>query len=273
VLPGGIFEVNNQAVSGGASGLGGRLQEIYNGRPDKVIFVKGAPDVVLRLCTHEQTADGPAPLDDERRRAILAVNDGLARRALRTLGIASRRTPAGVVDIQTPGPALERDLVFDGLVGLIDPPRDEAREAEARARQAGMDAFLGKPVRLATLAAVITQQVRAPQAAGEDPERIADSGLRQKLVAQFAAETPALLTELRTALAAGDWTRLRRRAHYLKNSADVLGLRGLQDACARLAGLDEPPDAAAAQRLLDEIEAAIPGHLIASSDFTPAAKI
>jgi Ca2+-transporting ATPase len=104
----------------------------------RLVFVKGAPDVVLRLCTHEQTADGPAPLDDERRRAILAVNDGLARRALRTLGIASRRAPAGVVDIQTAGPALERDLVFDGLVGMIDPPRDEAREAVARARQAGI---------------------------------------------------------------------------------------------------------------------------------------
>ncbi|HEX5580640.1 MAG TPA: biopolymer transporter ExbD [Gemmatimonadaceae bacterium] len=45
VLPGGVYEVNNQAVSGGASGLLARLQDIYNGRPDKIIFVKGAPDV------------------------------------------------------------------------------------------------------------------------------------------------------------------------------------------------------------------------------------
>ncbi len=45
VLPGGVFEVNNQTVAGGVNGLGARLQEIYNGRPDKVIFVKGAPDV------------------------------------------------------------------------------------------------------------------------------------------------------------------------------------------------------------------------------------
>jgi Ca2+-transporting ATPase len=104
----------------------------------RLVFVKGAPDVVLRLCTHEQTADGPRPLDDDRRHAILAVNDGLARRALRTLGIASRRMPAAAVDIQAAGPSIERDLVFDGLVGMIDPPRDEARDAVARARQAGI---------------------------------------------------------------------------------------------------------------------------------------
>jgi len=45
VLPGNVFEINNQTVAGGAQGLLQRLQEIYNGRPDKIIFVKGAPDV------------------------------------------------------------------------------------------------------------------------------------------------------------------------------------------------------------------------------------
>ena len=45
VLPGGLFEINNQAVSGGSNGLLNRLREIYDGRPDKLIFVKGAPDV------------------------------------------------------------------------------------------------------------------------------------------------------------------------------------------------------------------------------------
>jgi biopolymer transport protein TolR len=45
VLPGGIYEINNQTVNGGQRGLLPRLQDIYNGRPDKLIFVKGAPDV------------------------------------------------------------------------------------------------------------------------------------------------------------------------------------------------------------------------------------
>jgi len=45
VLPNSYFEVNNQAVSGGRDGLAARLREIYEGRPDKLIFIKGAPDV------------------------------------------------------------------------------------------------------------------------------------------------------------------------------------------------------------------------------------
>jgi Ca2+-transporting ATPase len=108
----------------------------------RLVFVKGAPDVLLRLCTQEQTADGPQPLDDARRRAILAVNDDLALRALRTLGIASRRVPAATIDIHAIDPAIERDLVFDGLVGMIDPPREEARDAVARARHAGIRAIM-----------------------------------------------------------------------------------------------------------------------------------
>ena len=45
VLPDGLLEINNQTVSGGQSGLLGRLREVYDGRPDKLIFVKGHPDV------------------------------------------------------------------------------------------------------------------------------------------------------------------------------------------------------------------------------------
>jgi biopolymer transport protein TolR len=45
VLPGGLFEINNTNVNGGRNGLLSRLQDIYNGRPQKLIFVKGAPDV------------------------------------------------------------------------------------------------------------------------------------------------------------------------------------------------------------------------------------
>lgn len=48
VLPDGIFEINNQTVSGGQSGLLGRLREVYDGRPDKLIFVKGHPDVLYQ---------------------------------------------------------------------------------------------------------------------------------------------------------------------------------------------------------------------------------
>ena len=135
-----------------------------------------------------------------------------------------------------------------------------------------MDAFLGKPVRLAKLAQVILQRVRGTRTPPSEVEHIADPSLRQKLLALFASETAGLLAEMRAAIAAADWSRLLSRAHYLKNSADVLGLTALQAACAWLAANHEALDAAAPQRGLEAIEAAIPSHLVPNPDFQPAAK-
>jgi Ca2+-transporting ATPase len=103
-----------------------------------IVFTKGAPDVLLARCTHELVGDEQRSLAEERRRQILRDNDALASRALRSLGVAYRastqRRPAAEGIHET----LERDLVFAGLIGMIDPPRDEARPAVARARSAGI---------------------------------------------------------------------------------------------------------------------------------------
>ena len=100
-------------------------------------LTKGAPDVLLARCTHEQVGEETRPLTDERRAAILQGNEDLAGAALRTLGVAYRALPpeAGV---GTPGEAVEQGLVFLGLIGMIDPPRAEATEAVARAKGAGI---------------------------------------------------------------------------------------------------------------------------------------
>lgn len=103
-----------------------------------LVFTKGAPDVLLTRCTQELAGDSPRPLGDERRRAILAANEDLAGRALRTLGVAYRSLPANALEVDDVDERVEHDLVFAGLVGMIDPPRDEARDAVARARRAGV---------------------------------------------------------------------------------------------------------------------------------------
>jgi Ca2+-transporting ATPase len=102
-----------------------------------VVTVKGAPDEVLRLCRYYQDRyDQPQPLDDAARQRILAANDAMTREALRVLGVAYRVIPA--LPEQADPEALERDLVFVGLIGMIDPARPEVIPALQKAARAGI---------------------------------------------------------------------------------------------------------------------------------------
>jgi Ca2+-transporting ATPase len=101
------------------------------------IAVKGAPDVVLNLCTHYQTVDDQTrPLDAATRQRILAANDQMTGQALRVLGLAYRVVPSVPEEINNQ--ALEQDLVFAGMVGMIDPARTEVSHALKTAQQAGI---------------------------------------------------------------------------------------------------------------------------------------
>ncbi len=105
-----------------------------------VIAVKGAPDVILELCTQYQDMnDNPRPLDAETRERILAANDEMTKDALRVLGLAYRvakDVPDNPDQVKTE--ELEKDLVFVGLAGMIDPARTEVKPALERAREAGI---------------------------------------------------------------------------------------------------------------------------------------
>ncbi|SDK63076.1 Ca2+-transporting ATPase [Catalinimonas alkaloidigena] len=102
-----------------------------------IVFTKGAPDVLLERCTHELVGEEARALTDERRMEIKQANEQLAEEALRTLGVAFRSvapdTQGDKVD-----DAVEQELVFLGLVGMIDPPRPEAKEAVTKAHKAGI---------------------------------------------------------------------------------------------------------------------------------------
>jgi P-type Ca2+ transporter type 2C len=105
---------------------------------ERVLFTKGAPDVLLARCSRELVGETPEPLSDARRAQVLKANEDLAGRALRTLGVACRVLPASDSALEDVDERVEHELVFAGLIGMIDPPRDEAREAVARARRAGI---------------------------------------------------------------------------------------------------------------------------------------
>ena len=101
-----------------------------------LVAVKGAPEAVLAKCTHILGPGGPRPLTQGERRSIQGENSRLAARALRVLAVAQREE-GGSPGTFTPE-ELERDLTFVGLIGMMDPPRPEVRQAVDRCTQAGV---------------------------------------------------------------------------------------------------------------------------------------
>ncbi|WP_062312720.1 cation-translocating P-type ATPase [Demequina rhizosphaerae] len=98
-----------------------------------VLAVKGAPDVVLARCARVRTEDGDVALGPDRRAGLDAAIDALADDGMRTLAVAIREAPASSAREEH-----EADLTLLGVVGLEDPPRDEARAAVAEAQAAGI---------------------------------------------------------------------------------------------------------------------------------------
>ena len=98
-----------------------------------VMYSKGAPEALLAKCSAERRAGQVQPLTAERRQAILQQSGELAGRALRVLALAEREHPGDGSRLPD-----EADLVFTGLVGMIDPPREEVKDAVARCRASGI---------------------------------------------------------------------------------------------------------------------------------------
>jgi len=101
-----------------------------------VAVTKGAPDLVLDQCSQFQTDDGPVPLTAELRKKIFDANGALASQALRVLAVAYRPLPEIPAEV-TPS-EIERDSVFVGLEGMIDPARPEVMPAVEKAQGAGL---------------------------------------------------------------------------------------------------------------------------------------
>jgi Ca2+-transporting ATPase len=102
------------------------------------LFVKGAPDIVLSRASHRLGPDGVVPLTAAARADLAAANEALAGAGLRVLGVAATELPAA--DFNPAGDLMGQvqDLVYVGHVGLMDPPRPEAREAILRCHRAGI---------------------------------------------------------------------------------------------------------------------------------------
>ncbi|NHN49381.1 cation-transporting P-type ATPase [Halostella sp. JP-L12] len=195
---------------------------------DEVVYVKGAPEVVLERSTRVLTQAGPAELDESTTVDIEARIDEFAEGALRVLGLAYKdRDDAG-------GP--EENLVFVGLQGLLDPPREEVRDAIADTNRAGIDVKMITGDNPATARAIASRVgIESDVMTGAEIEALDDAALREcvEAIDVFARAEPTHKVRILEALQANGSTVAMtgdgvNDAPALKN-ADVgiaMGVRG-----------------------------------------------
>ncbi|MBN2094751.1 MAG: cation-translocating P-type ATPase [Candidatus Aenigmarchaeota archaeon] len=102
-------------------------------------YIKGAPDLLLKKCSRIYENGSCRELTEKDRERIMGVNTSFAKKALRVLGFAFREIQEGQ---HTSENEVEKDLVFMGLVGMIDPPREGVEEAIAKCREAGIKVMI-----------------------------------------------------------------------------------------------------------------------------------
>ncbi|MBA4143734.1 MAG: cation-translocating P-type ATPase [Nitrosospira sp.] len=158
-----------------------------------LVFTKGAPDLLLGRCSSELVGGEEKPLTAQRRAGILKANEELAAEALRSLGVAYRSLPADALD--TIDESVEQDLVFAGLIGMIDPPREEAKEAVSRAITAGIRSIMitgDHPITAAVIAAKLGIVENGRAVTGAELEKLSDEALDEtvKEVSVYARVSP-----------------------------------------------------------------------------------
>jgi P-type Ca2+ transporter type 2C len=160
----------------------------------ETVFTKGAPEIVLERCRFFQEGETVSPLSEEDRARIMTVNEKMAGEALRVLALSYREVPNGAVTAEED---LEKDMVFLGLVGMMDPPREEAVEAIRVCKQVRI-----KPVMITgdhkLTAVAVAREIgiyREGDLAlvGEDLERMSDEELKEVVgkVTVYARVSPA----------------------------------------------------------------------------------
>jgi Ca2+-transporting ATPase len=151
---------------------------------DVVVHVKGAPDVLLPRCTARRDDAGVGQAIDAD--AVQADNGTLASEGLRVLAVATRRLDPGEV-LAADGTVAEPDrwlygLTLDALVGILDPPRAEARDAIDLCRTAGIDVKMITGDHAATAAAIAGElHIRGRVVTGDDLERMTDDELAAEI--------------------------------------------------------------------------------------------
>ncbi|WP_132222988.1 calcium-translocating P-type ATPase, SERCA-type [Laceyella sacchari] len=156
---------------------------LENKSKGRVVFSKGAPDVLLTKCTHLLEQGRKVPLTEAKREQILRHNEELASMALRNLGFAYRELDSRHTTLKEE--QYEQQLVFVGLAGMIDPPRAEVKEAINVCRKAGIKTVMITGDHQTTAVAIARELgIKRPQGltlTGQDLYNMSDDEFQKKV--------------------------------------------------------------------------------------------
>lgn len=163
------------------------MTTVHRNQEKRVSYTKGSSDVLVRRCTRILKSNQIVPITEEDRRRIQEVTEEMSSQALRVLGLAMRPEAAS---------AEENNLVFVGLVGMMDPPREEAAEAIDVFRNSGVKTVMITGDHVETAFAIakqlgITRSMKEC-ITGEELELLSDSELEQQCetLSVFARVSP-----------------------------------------------------------------------------------
>jgi Ca2+-transporting ATPase len=105
----------------------------------KIAYIKGAPEIILEKCTHILQDGAVKRISVETRADLLKVTEAMANQALRNLGFAYRDLPESATEFDE---NIEKDLIFVGIMGMIDPPRKEVKDAISICKRAGINVVM-----------------------------------------------------------------------------------------------------------------------------------
>jgi len=165
-------------------------------RPEdkKLIFTKGAPEIVLRYCSHIYSENVTEKLTEQKLQKVLSINEEMASQGLRVLGIAYKEM-SGDLTVCTEE-SVENNLVFLGLIGMMDPPRKEAIDAVRLCKQIKIKPIMitgdHKLTALAVAKEIGIYQDGDEILTGEDLERISDEEFSDKVrrISVYARVSP-----------------------------------------------------------------------------------
>lgn len=170
-----------------------RMTTVHQIDGQYLAFTKGAVDEMLPLCTQILTADGVRKITIEDTKQILHMTNQMSRDALRVLGFATKR----ISSIPQDDADLENDLIFIGLNGMIDPPREEVAESVQTCREAGIRTIMitgdHKITALAIAKKLKIYQKGDLAVLGSELDQMSDAQLDQvvKTITVFARISPA----------------------------------------------------------------------------------